>query len=295
MLSAFLITLREGIEAALVVAIILAYLARTGNRQAFRPVWLGTSLGIMVSLAAGGVIFFTAGELAGRNEEIFEGAALFLATGLLTWMIFWMRRQAAGIKGNLQLQVAWAMEKRQSTGLVVLTFTAVAREGVELALFLFATTRLAESPALALAGSLLGLAFAVGLGYSIYKGSSKLNLSTFFSATSILLIIFGAGLFARGVHEFNEAGLLPPLVAQVWNINNIIPEKSIPGRFLSALFGYNGNPSLSEVIGYWGYLLLTLGSYFRLASGRKTQTGSRLRRRLPADNAAGPDLPDGSL
>jgi len=266
-LSALLITLREGIEAALVVAIILAYLARTGNRRSFRPVWLGTSLGIAASLLAGAVIFFAAGEFEGTGEQIFEGSALFLATGLLTWMIFWMRQQAAGIKGHLQLEVASALEKRQSVGLVLLAFTAVAREGVELALFLFATSRLAESAPLAVAGSLVGLAIAVVLGYGIYQGSAKLNIRTFFSVTSILLIIFGAGLFARGIHEFNEAGLLPPLVEHAWNVNSILPEQSVTGRFLAALFGYNANPSLLEVVGYWGYLVVTLGRYFRLTAG----------------------------
>lgn len=269
MLSALLITLREGLEAALVIGIILAYLAKTGSRGAFRYVWLGTFLAIAASLIAGGTIFFAAGELEGRAEEVFEGTAMFFATAVLTWMIFWMRRQAANIRGHLHLQIDSALGKRSVLGLVLLAFIAVAREGVELALFLFAATRVAESPGLAIAGSLLGLAIAAALGYGIYKGSSKLNIRSFFGTTSILLILFAAGLLAHGIHEFNEAGLLPPLVAQVWDINRFIPEQSAFGHFLVALFGYNANPSLVEVAGYIGYILITLGSYFLPPAARK--------------------------
>lgn len=279
MLSSFLITLREGLEAALIIGIILAYLARTENRSAFRHVWLGTSLAVVVSLIAGAAIFYTAGEFTGSAEEIFEGTAMFAATLVLTWMIFWMRRQAINIKGHLHLQIASALGNRSALGLVSLAFIAVVREGIELALFLFAATRVAESPVLSATGSLLGLALAIGLGYSIYRGTSRLNIGSFFNVTSLLLILFAAGLLAHGIHEFHEAGLIPPLVAHVWDINHILPEKSLFGRFLTALFGYNGNPSLVEVVSYLGYVLITLGVYFCPATDKKKMSPSPQRRR----------------
>ena len=269
MLSSLLITLREGLEAALIIGIILAYLARTDNRQGFRQVWLGISLAVAVSLIAGVVIYFSAGELEGRAEQVFEGLALLTAAGVLTWMIFWMRKQAVNIKGHLHAQIQSALGSRSSVGLVVLVFVAVTREGIETVLFLFAATRVAESPILFAAGGLLGLAIAVGIGYSIYKGTSKLNLRLFFNVTSLLLILFAAGLLAHGIHEFHEAGIIPPVVEHVWDINHILPEKSTFGRFLAAIFGYNANPSLVEVVAYFAYLTLALGAYFTATGARE--------------------------
>lgn len=263
MLASLLITLREGLEAALIIGIILAYLARTGNRQSFKPVWLGTSLAVLVSLIAGAVVYLVAGEFTGRAEEIFEGLAMFVAAGILTWMIFWMRKQAVNIKAHLHAQIQSVLTSGSSRGLVILAFVVVVREGIETVLFLFAATRVAESPLLFTVGGFLGLAIAIVIGYSIYKGSSKLNLRTFFNVTSLVLIFFAAGLLAYGIHEFIEAGIIPPLVEHVWDINHILSEKSTFGLFLKAILGYNANPSLIEVIAYPLYLALALGSYFR--------------------------------
>ncbi len=263
MLSSFLITLREGLEAALIIGIILAYLARTDNRQGFKSVWLGASLAILVSLIAGATIYLLAGEFSGQAEEIFEGFAMFVAVGVLTWMIFWMRKQAINIKVHLHAQIRSVLTSGSALGLIVLAFVVVVREGIETVLFLFAATRVAESPLLFTVGGFLGLVIAIGIGYSIYKGSSKLNLRTFFNATSVVLIVFAAGLLAYGIHEFIEAGIIPPLVDPVWDINHILSEKSTLGLFLKAILGYNGNPSLVEVIAYPVYLALALGFYFR--------------------------------
>ncbi|MBA7525053.1 Ferrous iron permease EfeU [subsurface metagenome] len=263
MLGSLLITLREGLEAALIIGIILAYLARIGSRQSFKPVWLGTSLAVLVSLIAGAAIYLLAGELSGQAEEIFEGLAMFVAAGVLTWMIFWMRKQAVNIKAHLHAQIQSALTSGSSLGLVILAFVVVVREGIETVLFLFVATRVAESTVLFTVGGFLGLVIAVGIGYSIYKGTSKLNLRTFFSVTSLVLILFAAGLLAHGIHEFHEAGIIPPVVEHVWDINYILPEKSTFGRFLTAIVGYNGNPSLVEVVTYFVYLALALGSYFR--------------------------------
>lgn len=263
MLGALLITLREGLEAALIIGIILAYLARTSNRQGFKPVWVGTSLAILASLVAGVVIYLTAGELSGRAEEVFEGLAMFLATGVLTWMIFWMRKQAVNIKANLQAQIQSVLTSGSSLGLVLLAFVAVVREGIETVLFLFAATKVAESAVAFISGGVLGLVIAVIIGYGLYKGTARLNLRAFFNVTGLLLIIFAAGLLVHGIHEFHEAGVIPPIVEHVWDINNVLPEKSTFGRFLTAIVGYNANPSLVEVIAYLVYLVLVLVNFFR--------------------------------
>jgi high-affinity iron transporter len=188
---------------------------------------------------------------------------MFVAAGVLTWMIFWMRKQAVNIKAHLHAQIQSVLTSGSSRGLVILAFVVVVREGIETVLFLFAATRVAESPLLFTVGGFLGLAIAVGIGYSIYKGSSRLNLRTFFNVTSVVLIFFAAGLLAYGIHEFIEAGIIPPLVDPVWDINHILSEKSTFGLFLKAIVGYNGNPSLVEVIAYPIYLALVLGFYFR--------------------------------
>jgi len=271
MLSSLLITLREGLEAALIVGITLAYLARTNNRQGFKPVWLGTGLAVLVSLIAGIVIYFSAGELEGRAEAIFEGIAMLVAAGVLTWMILWMRKQAINIKGHLEAQIKSALQSGSDLGLITLAFVAVVREGIETVLFLFGATGVAESLPLSIAGGLIGLAAAILIGYTIYKGTSRLNLSTFFKVTSLLLILFAAGLLAHGMHEFHEAEVVPPVIEHVWDINSILSEQSTFGRFLSALFGYNANPSLIEVITYFSYLAITLVSFFTPVSKKEAR------------------------
>jgi high-affinity iron transporter len=190
MLSALLITFREGLEAALIIGIILAYLISTGNRDRSKHVWIGTALAVFVSLVVGAVIYFSAGQLEGRSEEIFEGIATLTAAGVLTWMIFWMRKQAVNIKKHLHAQIQSALGKGSTFGLLGLAFVAVVREGIETVLFLFAAVRVSESALLSALGGILGLAIAIGVGYGIYKGTSKLNLSTFFKVTGLLLILF---------------------------------------------------------------------------------------------------------
>lgn len=263
MLSSLLITLREGLEAALIVGIMLAYLSRTGNRSGARQVWLGTALAVFVSLLVGAVIYIVAGELKGTAEEIFEGSTTLLAAGVLTWMIFWMRRQASSIKTNLQNEMQTTIEKGASLGLVFLAFFAVVREGVETALFMFAANRTAESPPGFIIGGLAGLALAVAIGYFIYKGTSRLNMRAFFNVTGLLLILFAAGLVAHGIHEFNEAGVIPAVIEHVWDTGRFLSDQTTPGRFLSAIFGYNSNPSLTEVAGYVSYMALVLSAYLR--------------------------------
>ena len=218
MLSALTITLREGLEAALILGIILSYLNMTGNRQGSRSIWVGTGLAAVFSLLAGFAIYAIAGEFKGRSEAIFEGVAMLFAAGVLTWMIFWMRKQAVTIKSSLQNQVSKALDKKSSWGLILLAFTAVGREGIETALFLFADTRNTASPVMSLLGGIAGLAVAIGLGYAIYKGASRLNIKAFFRVTGFLLIFFASGMLGQGLHELHEAGFGPSALGLVSQI-----------------------------------------------------------------------------
>src|SRR5256712_8157325 len=262
MAASVLITLREGLEAALIVGIIVAYLAKAGNRDKFGIVWLGTGLAIVMSLIVGAGIFLSAGELKGRAEAMFEGTAMLTAAGVLTYMIFWMRRQAINIRVHLQAQVNTALQTGSLGALAVLAFVAVGREGVETALFLFAAAK-AATPVTATVGGLLGCLGAVVLGYLLYRGTYRLNLRAFFNVTSILLLLFASGLLAHGTHEFHEAALIPAVIEHVWDTNAIIHDTSSVGSLLNAVFGYNGNPSLVEVLVYAGYLLVVGWIYFR--------------------------------
>ncbi len=262
MAQAFVITLREGLEMALIVVIVLAYLKRTGRTSLFGLVWGSVGLAAAGSLLAGGVLFGLGKELEGKAEEVFEGIAMFLAVGVLSWMILWMKRQAREIRGQLESQVGQALATGSTMALAAIPFLAVGREGLETALFLFSASKTA-TPAETLLGGLLGLGGAVVLGGLLYQGGHRINLRSFFNITGVLLILFATGLLARGIHEFQEAGLLPFLVEHVWDMNPILNENGAVGSLLKGLLGYNGNPSLVEVITYPLYLGAALYFFFR--------------------------------
>lgn len=274
MAQAFLITLREGIEAALIVSIVLAYLARTGNRGQFNRVWLGVALAALGSVLAGVVVFRVVGEFSGRTEEIFEGLAMLTAVAVLSYMIIWMKRQAANIRANLQAQVDAALRGGSGLALALLAFVAVGREGIETVLFMLAAVR-TSTPVESTIGGLLGLAGAVALGYGVFRGSRFLNLRLFFSVTGILLILFAGGLLAHGIHELEEAGIIPILIEHVWDINPILDENVGLGSFLKALFGYNGNPSLVEVVAYGAYLAGAFSYFLRFSRSVKAQPATQ--------------------
>jgi high-affinity iron transporter len=203
-MGTFVITLREGFEAALIVGLILAYLAKTGQREQATAVWWGVAAAALTSAAIGGTLFLSVGELEGTSEMFYEGATMIFAAALVTWMAFWMRKQAATIGSHLREQVSESLRAGGAVGLATVAFVAVAREGLETALFLFASTK-ESGPVLAVAGGVLGLAAAVGLGVAFYRGALKLDLSKFFTYTSILVIAFAGYLIFGGLHEFSEA------------------------------------------------------------------------------------------
>lgn len=257
MVAAALLAFREGLEAALILGIVLGVLRRTGQASQEKMVWLGAGVAALASLAAGLGLYTLGIGFEGPAEQIFEGLAMLSAAGVLTWMIFWMDRRGRTIQTELEKDVREAAGGGGKWAIFSLAFVAVFREGIELALFLTAAA-FTTTAAATLVGGLLGLAGAVLAGWLIFATTTRLNVQAFFRVTSILLIFFAAGLVAHGVHEFNEAGLIPAVIEHVWDVNPVLDENSGVGQILKALFGYNGNPSLTEVIAYVGYWVVVL-------------------------------------
>ena len=214
-MGAGVITLREGFEAGLVVVLVLAFLRRTGRRADLRAVWGGVAAAVALSVAAAIGLLVVGAELEGRAEAVYEGATMVAAAGLLTWMIFWMRRRSGSLKGEIERQVGDALEARSSLALAAVVFVGVAREGLETSLFLFSSVG-SEGDLAAGIGAAVGLVLAVGLAVVFYKGFAKLDLRRFFMVTSVLLLVFAAWLLARGLEELSEAGALPAGEGVAW-------------------------------------------------------------------------------
>jgi len=210
-----LVVLREGFEASLVVAVVLAFLDRSLRRDGFAAVWIGVGVALAVSAVVGITLFVVGAELEGTSEYLFEGITTIAAAGLLVWMIFWMRHQARSIRTDLEGQVKTALAEGSAIGLAAVAFVGVLREGVETSLFLFSTTDKA-SPVISAVSALLGLAAAVALGYAFYRGSHRLDLRRFFTITSGLLLVFAGWLLAKGLEELAEAGVLPESELVLW-------------------------------------------------------------------------------
>jgi high-affinity iron transporter len=258
--AALLITLREGIEAALIVSILLAYLRQLGRTDLHPRIWWGTAIAIVMSGLAGAFIFLVAGEFEGTAAATFEGLVTLAAVAVLTWMIFWMRRVGGRIRSELQHRVDLALAGG-ALPLAGLAFFAVLREGIETALFLFGAER--ATGASSMIGAILGLAIAVVLGYLLYRGGIKLNLRTFFRVTGGLLLVVAAGLFAYSVHELQEAGYLPFLTATAYDVSGFLSDEGALGALLRALIGYNDDPTVLELASWVGYLLVAGFFYLR--------------------------------
>jgi high-affinity iron transporter len=268
--SSFLLMLREGLEAALIVAIVLAYLRTLGRKEQFKTVWAGVAGGVVVALVAGIAIFSIVGELEGTAEEVVEGVIAFTAAAVLTWMIFWMARQARKIKGDLHTKVDAALAAGSGTALALIAFVAILREGLESALFLLSATVGEDSNGTVFIGGLIGLAAAAAIGYLVYVGSRRVNLRSFFRVTGILVLLFAAGLLAKGIHEFQEVGLIPTALEHVWDVSSVTllnPDASTVGEFLKGLFGWSPNPSIEMLIAYFAYLIPVGGVFLRQTRG----------------------------
>jgi high-affinity iron transporter len=264
-LSTGLLTgLREGVEAALIVAIILAYLAKTGNARHFGKIWLGTALAVAVSVIGGVALFQTVGGLEEPYEQLFEGGAMLLAAAVVTWMLFWMRRQAASVKGDLQAAVDRVLTEGSVWGLALLAFTAVIREGIETSLFLVgqATSTRSDAPSVVI-GAVIGLAIAAAIGVGFYQGSRRLNLQAFFRWTGIALIFIAAGLLSHAIHEFVEIGVITVGTQTAYDISGVLPDDRGVGQFLRAILGYSARPEIVTLLVHLAYIVTVLALYLR--------------------------------
>ncbi|HXQ33130.1 MAG TPA: FTR1 family protein, partial [Anaerolineales bacterium] len=245
-----------------IIGIVLGALTKIRRSELAPSVWLGTLSAVGVSILT--VVLLTSFGLSLEDgaEQIFEGITMLIAAGVLTWMIFWMRKQARFLKGELEAGVNKAAAAVGKRSMFWLAFIAVVREGIELALILTAAffasdqSQVTTSALQTLSGTILGLGTAALLGWALFASTIRLDLRRFFQVTSILLILFAAGLVAHGVHEFNEVGWIPAVIEHVWDINPVLDETSVVGQLIRTLFGYNGDPSLTEMIAYFVYLVV---------------------------------------
>jgi high-affinity iron transporter len=263
MVSAFVITFREALEAALIIGIILAYLYRTKQTKYNNVVYYGIGSSVVASIIVAVLFNLVAGGFEGSAEKVFEGIVMLFAALLITFMILWMLRQK-NITRELEGRVQSHLSKEQRFGLFLVTFLSVLREGVETVIFLNAASMQTGNHMLLWA--VFGLVAACALGYVIFVMAKRVNLKIFFNVSSILLILFAAGLTAHGVHELEEGGIIPETGA-IWDLNPLknsdgsypaLHEKGAVGGLAKDLLGYNGNPSLPEVISYIAYILIVV-------------------------------------
>ena len=263
MFVAYLIMLREGIEAALIVGIVAAYLKQTGRSRFMPAVWMGVAAAAALCLALGIAMNAAEAEFPQKQQEFFEGAVALVAVGVLTSMVFWMKRAAKSIKAELHDSVEAALSRSSGggMGLVLMAFFAVGREGLESVFFLLATFQqdLGWGPP---AGALLGVLTAVGFGAAVTYGGYKMNLRRFFSWTSALIVFVAAGLLSTALRSFHEAGLWNGLQGQAFDLSNVLPADGTLGTLLSGIFGYQDAPTVGEVAVYVAFLIPALWLLF---------------------------------
>lgn len=256
MLGTFIITWRETIEAALIVGILLTYLAKIGQSKQFRFVYWGTFWAVVASLLFAGFSNYLAVFFKDIGQDIFEAGILFLAAGVLTHMVVWMHHNAREIKGELQQQAELAITKHRLWALATLAFVGVFREGVETVLFiwgLFLQAGGVESVALPVTGGLLGIGLGVLMTWLFFKGFGHLDLRPFFRVTGIVLIFMAAGMLSSGIGKLVMAGLIPPLIEPIWNTSWLLSERSFFGSLVAGIFGYRSSPSLIQALFYLLY------------------------------------------
>lgn len=260
-MATFLITFRETLEAALVVGIVLSYLSQLKAREWFRIVYWSVAVGILLSIFAGILFEATLGGFEGRSEELYEGIIMLSAGGLISWMILWMLKARSHIASDIRSKVDQHLMAGSKIGVFVLVLVSVLREGIETVLFLKASSLQTGVSTLM---ALLGIGIAILMGYLLFSGLRKFSLKSFFTITSVLLILFAAGLVAHGVHELQEAGVLSGEEHIIWDVNPALnPDGTYPalhekgslGSLAKGLFGWNGNPTRLELASYFIYLI----------------------------------------
>ncbi|ODT82198.1 MAG: iron transporter [Pelagibacterium sp. SCN 64-44] len=273
MLAPFLIMLREGIEAALLVGIIATYLRQTGRAAWIPTIWVGILLAIALSFLTGAIVLLLGGEFPQKQQEFFEAIIGLLAVGILTWMVFWMRRASRSIKAGLQADIDRAFEKNSggTWALIGMAFFAVAREGLESVFFLLAIFQQSPGPAAPLS-ALAGIALSVAIGLGIYYGGVRIDLRRFFHWTGLFILVVATGLLSSVLRNLHEAGIWNILQERAYDFTEILPLSSLPGTMLSGLFGYHDAPAMGEVLIWALYLGVTLTLFFRPQAARTPQS-----------------------
>jgi high-affinity iron transporter len=259
-LANYLIGLREGLEAALIVTILIAYVVKIGRRDVLLRLWTGVGLAVLLALALGAVLTFGTYGLSFAAQETIGGLLSILATGLVTWMVFWMLRTARDLKGHLQGSIDKHLAGA-GMGLVLVAFLAVGREGIETALFIWAAVQATGQTTMPLIGAGLGILTAIGLGWLVYAGMLKINLSRFFTWTGAILIIVAAGVLSYGVHDLQEAGILPGLNALAFNVSAAIPPDSWYGTLLKGTVNFSPATTWLEMFAWLAYTVPTLSLF----------------------------------
>jgi high-affinity iron transporter len=258
----FLIGLREGLEAALVVGILVAYLVRTGRRDRLAPVWIGVGVAVLLSIGVGAMLTYTSATLSGKDQESFAGVTSVVAVAFVTWMVFWMRRTARFLSRDLQGKLAEALTMG-SLALALTAFLAVGREGLETAVFLWSAIEATSDGVKPVVGAALGLVLAVILGYLIYRRSIRLNLATFFKVTGAGLVVVAAGVLSYGIHDLQEGGLLPGLNSLAFDVTDQVPLSSWYGALLHGIIGFTPNTSWLQLIAFVAYVVPVMYLFFR--------------------------------
>jgi high-affinity iron transporter len=265
-LANYLIGLREGLEASLVVVILIAYLVKSDRTQLLPRIWAGIAIAVGVSLAFGALLTWGPRSLTFEAQEAIGGTLSIIAVGFVTWMVFWMARHARGLSGELRGKIDLAAEGGRAS-LAVVAALAVGREGLETALFLWAATQAATSSGASsvspLLGALLGILTAVGMGYAFYKGVLRINLSKFFTWTGAILIVVAAGVLAYGFHDLQEAGILPGLNSLAFDVSDTISPTSWLGTFLKGVFNFSPATTWLELAAWVLYVVPTLAIFLR--------------------------------
>ena len=264
MLATYLIGLREGLEAALIISILVAYLVRTDRRAALPWVWTGVALAVAMSVGVALLLNLTSSVLSDTAEKLFAGIMSFVAVAMVTWMVFWMKSASRTIASDLRgtLDQAFAM----GVGAVAtMAFVSVAREGLETAVFFFSLTTSTGGGSRAIAGLVLGLATSAAIGWLLYRGAIRVNLSTFFRFTGLLLILVAAGVLTYGVHELQEVGVLPGEDNVAFDVAATIPADSWYGSVLRGVLGFRPVMTVLEVAVWASYVGITTWLFLRPA------------------------------
>ncbi len=277
MLANYLIGLREGLEASLVVGILVAYLVKSGRTERLSYVWAGVSSAVLVSLGFGAALTFTSGRLSEQAQEAFGGVMSMLAVAFVTWMVFWMRRTARFLKAELEGRLAAALALG-AFALLATSFVAVAREGLETSLFIWAAAQTSSSNATPLAGATLGLLTAAFLGWLMYRGAVRINLARFFKITGALLVVVAAGVFSYGFHDLQEAGLLPGAENLAFDISGqgwLQVWGGAPQAVLKGLLNFTPAPTTLQVSAWAAYLLSVMTAFLWPQRSRMPQPGPK--------------------